>query len=87
VRLISIIVQLGAIVANTGLETEERCRNLAAMATTSIPDPLEAQRLQEELAVQFSLVSFGDSLGSELAPHWEEMLDLVDSIRCASSLH
>jgi hypothetical protein len=87
VRLISIIVELGAIVASAGLETEQRCRDLAILATTAISDPLEALRLQEELAQQFSLLSFGNGLGLELAPYWDEMLDLVELIRCGSCLN
>ncbi len=62
-RLISIMVELGVIVGGLGLETEAQCRNLAVMATTSIPDPSEALRLQEELATQFSLLSYGSGLG------------------------
>jgi hypothetical protein len=87
VRLISIMVELGAIVAGVGLETEQRCLDLAVTVTSSITDPLEALRLQEELAQQFSLLSFGNGFGLELAPYWHEMLDLVDLIRCASSLN
>ncbi|CAN7730544.1 hypothetical protein LJR234_006470 [Mesorhizobium amorphae] len=86
-RLISIMVELGVIVGGLGLETEAQCRNLAVMATTSIPDPSEALRLQEELATQFSLLSYGSGLGVELSPHWDEMLDLVELVRCASSLN
>ncbi|UVK38504.1 hypothetical protein LHFGNBLO_005674 [Mesorhizobium sp. AR10] len=86
-RLISIMVELGAIVAGAGLETEQRCRDLAVMVTGSITDPFEALRLQEELACQFSLLSYGGGFGLELAQYWDETLELVDLIRCASILH
>ena len=86
-RLISIMVELGVIVGSLGLETEAQCRNLAVIGTTSIPDPAEALRLQEELAAQFSLLSYGSGLGAKLSPHWDEMLDLVELVRSASSLN
>lgn len=87
VRLISMMVELGVIVGGLGFETEARCRDLAALATTSISDPAEALRLQEELTAQFSLLSYGTGLGLDISPQWDELLDLVESVRCASLLN
>lgn len=86
-RLISMMVELGVIAGGVGFETEARCRDLAAMATFSVSDPDEALRLQEELAAQFSLLSYGTGLGLDIAPQWDELLDLVESVRCASLLN
>lgn len=86
-RLISMMVELGVIVGGPGLETDARCRDLAAMATISISDPDEARRLQDELAQQFSLLSYGAGLGLDLSPYWDELLSLVESVRCASRLN
>ena len=86
-RLISMMVELGVIVGGLGLETEARCRDLAALATTSVSDPDEAMRLQDELAVQFSLLSYGTGLGLDISPQWDDLLSLVESVRCASRLN
>jgi hypothetical protein len=84
VRLISMMVELGVIVGGLGFETEAKCRDLAALATTSVSDPDEASRLREELAAQFSLLSFGTGLGTDVSRPWDELLDLVESVRRAS---
>ena len=86
-RLISLMVELGVIVGGLGFETEAKCRDLAALATTSISDPDEATRLREELTAQFSLLSYGTGLGLDISPYWDELLDLVESVRCASHLN
>ena len=86
-RLISMMVELGVIVGGLGFETEAKCRDLATLATTSIPDPDEASRLREELAAQLSLLSFGTGLGTDISRPWDELLDLVESVRCASHLN
>ncbi|MDX8448568.1 hypothetical protein [Mesorhizobium captivum] len=81
------MVELGVIVGGLGFETDARCRDLAAMATTSISDPDEALRLQDELAEQFSLLSYGAGLGLDISSSWDELLNLVESVRCASRLN
>ncbi|MDX8512188.1 hypothetical protein [Mesorhizobium captivum] len=81
------MVELGVIVGGLGFETDARCRDLAAMATTSISDPDEALRLQDELAEQFSLLSYGAGLGLDISSCWDELLNLVESVRCASRLN
>ena len=86
-RLVSMMVELGVIVGGLGFETDARCRDLAALATTSVPDPAEALRLQEELRAQFSLLSYGAGLGQDISPYWDELLDLVELVRCASRLN
>jgi len=86
VRLFSMMVELGVIVGGLGFETEARCRDLAALATTSVSDPDEAIRLQDELATQFSLLSYRTGLGLDISPHWDELVDLVELVRCASRL-
>lgn len=86
-RLISMMVELGVIVGGLGFETDARCRDLAAMATTSISDPDEALRLRNELAKQFSLLSYAAGLGLDISPYWDELLNLVESVRCASRLN
>ncbi|TIO52841.1 hypothetical protein [Mesorhizobium sp.] len=81
------MIELGVIVGGIGFETEAKCRDLAALATTSIADPDEALRLREELTAQFSLLSFGTDLGLDISSYWDELLDLVESVRCASHLN
>lgn len=86
-RLISMMIELGGIVGCLGLETEAKCRDLAAQATTSVSDPNEAMRLRDELAAQFSLLSYGAGLGLDISPQWDDLLNLVESVRCASRLN
>lgn len=81
------MLELGVIAGGLGFETQARCRDLAVMATTSIADRDEARRLQAELAEQFSLLSYGAGLGQDITSYWDELLDLVESVRCASRLN
>jgi hypothetical protein len=87
VRLTAIMMELRVIIAGGGFGIEEQCRKLAFRATNSIPDPMEAVLLQEEMTLQLSMLSFSRGFGAELAPIWDELVDLVDRIGCASRLH
>ena len=46
-----------------------------------------AMTLQDELTEQFSLLSYGAGLGQDISSYWDELLDLVESVRSASRLN
>jgi hypothetical protein len=87
VRLTAIMIELRTIIVGAGPGAEEQCRELASRVTTSIPDPIEALRLQEELTAKLSMLTFSTSFRAEFAPIWDELLDLVAQIGWASRLN